>query len=212
MKKLIKPIVSVVLLPLFVALFMMSAKAPADNTGYKIGDKAADFKLKNVDGKMVSLNEFGSAKGFIIVFTCNHCPFAKAYESRIMGLNAEFASKGYPVIAINPNDPTQVDEDSYNNMKSVAKTKGYKFPYLVDETQEVAKEYGAAHTPHVFVLQKSNSGLVVKYIGAIDDNSADETKVTKHYVADAVTELLAGKEVSVATTKAVGCGIKWSAK
>ena len=212
MKKTFKSIAQVALLPIFVMMFMMSAKAPADNTGYKVGDKAADFKLKNVDGKLVSLADFSSAKGFIVVFTCNHCPFAKAYESRIMRLNSEYASKGYPVIAINPNDPTQVDEDSYANMKTVAKTKGYQFPYLVDGTQEVAKEYGAAHTPHVFVLQKSANGLVVKYIGAIDDNSGDETKVTKHYVADAINDLLAGREVAVSTTKAVGCGIKWSAK
>jgi len=212
MKKLIKTIAPIVLLPLFVAIFMMSAKAPADNTGYKVGDKAADFNLKNVDGKMVSLAGLSSAKGYIMVFTCNHCPFAKAYESRIMGLNEEFAPKGYPVIAINPNDPTQVDEDSYSNMKTVAKIKGYKFPYLVDGTQEVAREYGAAHTPHVFVLQKTNDGNIVRYIGAIDDNSSDESKVTKHYVADAVNSLLEGKEVAVTTTKAVGCSIKWSAK
>src|SRR5277367_4533810 len=110
-------------------------------TGYQVGDKAIDFKLKNVDGKMVSMSDFKSAKGFIVVFTCDHCPFAKAYEDRIIALNTEFASKGYPVIAINPNDPTQVDEDSYTNMQARAKTKNYAFPYLLDETQNIAHAF-----------------------------------------------------------------------
>jgi peroxiredoxin len=178
-------------------------------TGYNIGDKASDFKLKNVDGKMVSLADYSTAKGFIVVFTCNHCPFAKAYESRIMDLNTKYASKGYPVIAINPNDPAQVDADSYANMQTRAKDKNYQFPYLIDETQSVARAYGAAHTPHVFVLQKSGNDLIVKYIGAIDDNSDDPTAVKQKYVENAVDNLLAGKPVNPSSTKAIGCGIKW---
>ena len=178
-------------------------------SGYNVGDKAMDFKLKNVDGKMVSLSDYKDAKGFIVVFTCNHCPFAKAYEGRIMDLNTKYASKGYPVIAINPNDPSQVDEDSYVNMQKRAKDKGYSFPYLMDETQDVAHAFGAAHTPHVFVLQKSGSDFIVKYIGAIDDNSDDPSAVKVKYVEDAVNNLLAGKPVSPATTKAIGCTIKW---
>src|SRR6187551_1121107 len=97
--------------------------------GYKVGDKATDFKLKNVNGKQVSLADYKSAKGFIVVFTCNHCPYAKAYEQRILGLDKMYASKGYPVIAINPNDTKAVPDDSYENMVSVAKAKGYTFPY-----------------------------------------------------------------------------------
>ncbi len=178
-------------------------------SGYNVGDKAMDFKLKNVDGKMVSLSDYKDAKGFIVVFTCNHCPFAKAYEGRIMDLNTKYASKGYPVIAINPNDPNVVEEDSYANMQKRAKEKGYTFPYLVDETQDIAHAYGAAHTPHVFVLQKSGSDFVVKYIGAIDDNSDDPSAVKVKYVEDAVNNLIAGKPVSPATTKAIGCSIKW---
>ena len=178
-------------------------------SGYNVGDKAMDFKLKNVDGKMVSLSDYKDAKGFIVVFTCNHCPFAKAYEGRIMDLNTKYASKGYPVIAINPNDPSQVDEDSYVNMQKRAKDKGYSFPYLMDETQDVAHAFGAAHTPHVFVLQKSGSDFIVKYIGAIDDNSDDPSAVKVKYVEDAVNNLLAGKPVSPSTTKAIGCTIKW---
>jgi peroxiredoxin len=178
-------------------------------TGYNVGDKAMDFKLKNVDGKMVSMSDYKTAKGFIVVFTCNHCPFAKAYEDRVIALNTKYAPLGYPVIAINPNDPTQVDEDSYANMQARAKAKNYQFPYLVDETQNIAHAYGAAHTPHVFVLQKSGSDLVVKYIGAIDDNSDDASAVKQKYVENAVNNLLAGKPVNPASTKAIGCTIKW---
>lgn len=178
-------------------------------TGYNVGDKAMDFKLKNIDGKMVSLSDYKDAKGFIVVFTCNHCPFAKAYEDRIKALNTKYASLGYPVIAINPNDPEQVDEDSYVNMQARAKAKSYAFPYLVDETQSVAHTYGAAHTPHVFILQKSGSDFVVRYIGAIDDNSDDPSAVKQKYVESAVDNLLAGKSVSPSSTKAIGCSIKW---
>jgi len=178
-------------------------------TGYQVGDKAMDFKLKNVDGKMVSMSDYKDAKGFIVVFTCNHCPFAKAYEGRIIALDAKYASLGYPVIAINPNDPTQVDADSYENMQARAKEKNYTFPYLVDETQAIAHAYGAAHTPHVFVLQKSDNDFVVKYIGAIDDNSDDPSAVKQKYVEDAVNNLLAGKPVNPSSTKAIGCSIKW---
>jgi len=177
-------------------------------TGYNVGDKAMDFKLKNVDGKMISLSDYKTAKGFIVVFTCNHCPYAKAYEDRIIALNTKYASQGYPVIAINPNAPT-VDDDSYANMQARAKAKNYQFPYLLDETQNIAGAYGAAHTPHVFVLQKSGSDFVVKYIGAIDDNSDDASAVKQKYVENAVDNLLAGKPVDPASTKAIGCTIKW---
>lgn len=178
-------------------------------SGYNVGDKATDFSLKNVDGKMVSMADYKDAKGFIIVFTCNHCPYAKAYEDRIIALNAKYASLGYPVIAINPNDPTQVKEDSYENMQARAKAKNYTFPYVIDESQKIARAYGAAHTPHAFVLQKSGNDYLVKYIGAIDDNSDDASAVKVKYVEDAVNSLLAGKPVSTPSTKAIGCGIKW---
>lgn len=188
------------------ALFATTAFAPA---GYNVGDKAIDFKLKNVDGKMVSLADYKDAKGFIVVFTCNHCPFAKAYEDRIIALDNKYRSKGYPVVAINPNDPTAVAEDDYATMQQRAKAKNYPFPYLVDGTQDIAKTYGATRTPHVFVLQKSGSDYIVKYIGAIDDNSDDAKAVKEKYVEEAVDALLAGKPVTTSNTKAIGCGIKW---
>lgn len=177
--------------------------------GYKIGDVARDFSLKNVDGKNVSLADFKDAKGYIVVFTCNHCPFSQAYESRIMSLDKKYASLGYPVIAINPNDVKSVPEDSYENMVARAKEKKYTFPYLYDESQQIASTYGAARTPHVFVIQKVNGNNILKYIGAIDNNADDANKVTAKFVENAVDALLAGKEIPLAETKAIGCTIKW---
>jgi peroxiredoxin len=190
------------------AMFLMIAATP-DNAGYKVGDKAMDFKLKNVDGKMVSMADYKSAKGYIVVFTCNHCPYAKAYEQRIMDLDKKYASQGYPVIAISSNDKNSVPDDSPENMATRAKDRHYTFPYLFDESQEIAKTYGAIKTPHVFVLTKEGANNVVKYIGAIDDNSEDASAVKVKYVENALTEIMAGKPVSVPTTKAIGCGIKW---
>lgn len=177
--------------------------------GYQVGDKARDFNLKNIDDKMVSLASIKEAKGFILVFTCNHCPYAVKYEDHIIALNNKYQKLGYPVIAINPNDATQYPDDNFDNMKKRAKSKGFTFPYLVDETQEIAKTYGATKTPHVYVLQKQNMDLIVKYIGAIDDNTDDASAAKEKYVEQAVNALLAGKEVPVTTTKAIGCGIKW---
>lgn len=174
--------------------------------GYDVGDIAADFKLKNVDGKLVSLSDFKTAKGFIVIFDCNTCPYSKAYSERIVALNKKYASSGFPVVAINSNDASQSSGDSYDEMIKIAKKKGYDFPYLVDETQLVAKSFGATNTPHVFVLTKE---LRVAYIGAIDDNARKPESVTKKYVENTVDALLAGQAVSVTKTKAIGCGIKW---
>jgi peroxiredoxin len=177
--------------------------------GYKPGDKAMDFKLKNIDGKMVSLTDYKDAKGIIVVFTCNHCPFSIKYEDRINGLAKKYNNAGYPLIAVNPNDTIQYADDSYSNMQKRAKDKGFVFPYLVDDTQAVAKAYGATKTPHVFLLQKEGKEFVVKYVGAIDDNTDDASAAKVKYVEQAIDELNAGKSVSVSTTKAIGCGIKW---
>jgi peroxiredoxin len=176
---------------------------------YKAGDNASDFNLKNVNGKIVSLSQFSDAKGFIVVFMCNTCPVVKKYEQRIIDLNNEFSGKGYPVIAINSNDKTVSPGDSFEDMQKTAKSRGYGFDYLYDESQEVAREYGATNTPHVFVLSRQGDKLKVEYAGAIDNNADDGSKADKHYVQDAVNALLKGKEAPVAGTKAVGCGIKW---
>lgn len=192
----------------FSVCVLAMASLAAQAQGYKPGDVATDFKLKNVDGKMVSLADYKKAKGFIVVFTCNHCPYAKAYEDRIVALDKKYAAKGYPVIAINPNDPAAYAEDSYDNMKIRAKEKGFTFPYLFDEGQTVFPKYGATKTPHVFILQKEGGNNVVRYIGAIDNNYANPNDVTEKYAEKAVDELLAGKPVSQPTTVAIGCGIK----
>ncbi len=191
----------------FLVMVALVAFAPV-KSGYDVGDTAADFKLKNVDGKMVSLSDFPDAKGFIVAFDCNTCPVSKAYNDRILALNKKYAPKGFPLIAINPNSPEISSGDSFDEMVRYAKKKGYDFPYLYDESQATVRAFGATNTPHIFVLAKSGSELKVAYIGAIDDNSRDAEKVKKHYVENAVDALLAGKPVETTKTKAVGCGVK----
>jgi len=173
--------------------------------GYKIGDAATDFSLKNVDGKMVSLADYKDAKGYIIIFTCNHCPYAMMYEKRIIELHKKYSKQGYPVIAINPNDPEVVPEDDFESMKKISKKKKYPFAYLIDEGQTVYPKFGATKTPHVFVLDKNK---VVKYIGAIDDNAKDEAGVKIKYLENAIAAVDSGKQPDPSTTKAVGCSIK----
>lgn len=184
-----------------------SAKEPGE--GYKVGDYARDFSLLNVDGKKVSLAQYKDAKGFIVIFTCNHCPYAKMYEDRIIELNNKYAAKGYPVIAINPNDTDQQQEDSFENMQKRAKEKGFTFPYLHDTSQEITTAYGATRTPHVYLLNKKKKGYKVEYIGAIDNNHKDAAKVDQKYVEDAIQQLMAGKKPKTTFTKAIGCSIKW---
>lgn len=179
-----------------------------NGSGYQVGDVATDFSLKNVNDKMVSLKDFKDAKGYIVVFTCNHCPFAVAYEDRIISLDKKYKDLGYPVIAINPNNPAVQTADSFELMKVRAKEKGFTFPYLFDEGQKIYPQYGATKTPHVYLLQKTAKGNVVKYIGAIDDNSNDASAVKTKYLEDAVDALLSDKEIEIKTTKAIGCSIK----
>jgi len=194
-----------------VAGFLMLASFKPEG-GLKVGDKAADFKLKNIDGKEVSLSgNFKGAKGAVVVFTCNHCPFAKEYEDRIIALDKKYKGLGYPVVAINPNDPAKSPEDSYDNMQKRSKEKGFTFPYLFDETQATAHTYGATNTPHIYILQKTGNDFIVKYIGAIDDNHEDAKAVKEKYAEEALDALLAGKPVATTKTKAIGCTIKWKA-
>ena len=176
--------------------------------GYHIGDVATDFELKNIDGKTVSLSDFKSAKGFIVAFTCNTCPYSVAYEDRIEALNKKYANQGYPVIAIMPNNTDVRPGDNMEAMQARAKAKGFTFPYLMDEGQKIYPKYGATKTPHIYILQKTEKGNVVKYIGAIDDNYKDPTAVSKKYVEAAVDALLSGKEIEEKQTRAIGCSIK----
>lgn len=174
--------------------------------GYKIGDQARDFKLKNVNGKFFSLSGIENAKGYIVVFTCNNCPYALAYQDRIIELNDKYAPLGYSVVAINPNDKDVSGSDGFENMQKRAKEKKYLFPYLYDETQEIARTYGATRTPHVFLLDQDR---IVRYIGAIDDNHEEPEAVKEKYLENAIEALRNGKEITVKETKALGCSIKW---
>ncbi|MES2747814.1 MAG: thioredoxin family protein [Bacteroidota bacterium] len=191
----------------FLIISVMTLFSPSAPTvgGYKPGDTATDFKLKSVDGKMYSMANYKDAKGFIVVFTCNTCPFAVKYEDRVNQLAKKYKSKGYVLLAINSNDPEVQPDDTFDLMKDRAKDKGYAFPYLVDEGQKIYPQYGATKTPHVFLLDKN---LVVKYIGAIDDNADDASAVKEKYLENAIAALESGKEPSPALTKAIGCSIK----
>jgi peroxiredoxin len=196
-------------LTLFIAVGTLAAFTVAKPVaGYKVGDMATDFSLKNIDGKKVSLKDMKNAKGYIVIFTCNHCPYAQAYEDRIIALDKKYKKMGYPVVAINPNNPEKQKDDSFDKMQLRAREKGFTFPYLLDEGQKIYPQYGATKTPHVYLLQKTKSGNQVKYIGAIDDNYEDAAAVKQKYVENAVNALLKGQEVKVKETKAIGCSIK----
>ncbi len=191
---------------LFTASLMLSSMVFSQ--GYKVGDMASDFKLKNTDGKYVSLSDYPGAKGFAVIFTCNHCPYAKAYQDRILLLDMKYKALDFPVIAISSSDPSIVPDDSYEQMVIRAKEKAYTFPYLFDENQDVMHQFGAQRTPHVFLLEKKDKDLIVQYIGAIDDNFQEPEKVTNPYLANAIDALLAGNKPKPTFTKAIGCGIK----
>lgn len=196
-------------LSLIVIMTVVSAfTVKPDTDGYKVGDLATDFSLENIDGKLVSLSDYINAKGFIVIFTCNTCPYAVAYEDRIVALDKKYASKGYPVIAIMPNNTDVKPGDNMEAMKARARAKGFTFPYLMDKEQKIYPQYGATKTPHVYILEKTRKGNEVKYIGAIDDNYKDSALVTTKYVEDVVDTLLDGGDVKVKETRAIGCSIK----
>jgi peroxiredoxin len=190
---------------LLLTSWMGSTDVTPTGDGVKVGDKAPDFNLKNIDGKMLGLKDLKKEKGVIVLFTCNHCPYAVMYEDRIIALHKKYAPLGYPVVAINPNDPELQPADSFEKMIERAKEKKFSFAYLFDEGQKVYPAYGATRTPHVFLLDKNR---VVRYIGAIDDNAQDATAVKTKYLEDAIAALEAGKKPNPNFTKAVGCSIK----
>lgn len=193
---------------LIACLLTLGVMAKAQN-GYQVGDVASDFNLKNVDGKNVSLASYANAKGYIVVFTCNTCPVAKAYQDRVEALNKTYAAKGYPVIAINTNDPVASPGDSYVKMQERAKEKNFSYAYLEDPNHVYTKKFGANKTPHVFVLQKTAKGNEVAYIGAIDNDQEEVNASRTIYVQNAINALLEGKKPAITSTKAIGCSIKW---
>ena len=193
---------------LSIILVFISAFTTAQNKGYKVGDEATNFTLENIDGKKTSLSDYKDAKGFIIVFTCNTCPYSVAYEDRIMALDKKYKTKGYPVVAINPNDPAAKSGDSMAAMKVRAKEKGFTFPYLLDVGQKIYPQYGASRTPHVYILERQGNKYIVQYIGAIDNSSRNPDAVTERYAEDALDALLAGQQPTTTYTRAIGCSIK----
>jgi len=178
--------------------------------GLGIGDKAPSttVKMKNVDGSELSIADVAGKQGTLVMFSCNHCPFVKAWQGRIASVGNAAKTKGIGVIVINPNDPTDYPEDSYAEMQKRSKDLGFTFPYVVDATSDVARAFGATRTPEAFLFDKD--GKLV-YHGAIDD-SKEADQVTAHFLQDAINAALAGKAVPVAETKAIGCSIKFRSK
>ena len=173
------------------------------------GEVAPAIKLLNVDSKVVTFDDYPAAKGFIIIFTCNTCPYSKAYEQRVIALNNKYASLGFPVIAINPNNPGVSPGDSFEKMKERAASKKYTFPYLYDDGQIVTTAYGAKNTPHVFLINKTPQGNIIAYTGAIDNDTPDTNPAKTKYAEDAIAALLDNKTPATAVTKAIGCRIAW---
>ena len=173
--------------------------------GYKVGDKAEDFKLPGVDGLQYSLSTFKDVEGYVIIFTCNTCPVAQKYEQRIIALQNGYFHAGFPVIAINSNNPAVVSGDNFEAMKKRSIAKKYPFVYLADADAKVCNKFGATNTPHVYLLDKNR---IVKYIGAIDDNADDVSAVKNRYLENAIMALKSGKNPDPNMTKAFGCSIK----
>jgi peroxiredoxin len=199
--KILKSIVVLIVAGLLTAFTLKTV-----DTGYEIGDTIEGFSLMNTDDAMVSLTDYPLAKGFIIVFTCNTCPYSIANEDRIIALDKKYKPQGFLVIAINPNDPIAVPDDSFDKMKLRGREKGFTFPYLLDKGQKVYPKFGATKTPHVYIVTQND--LKVQYIGAIDNSSRDASAVTEKYVENAVDALLAGEEIEKTATRAIGCSIK----
>jgi len=167
---------------------------------------SADLKMTNAVGKSMSLADIKGKEGALVIFTCNHCPFVKAWQDRMVKIANTYAAKGVGVAFVNANDPVAIPEDDLDHMRQLAETKGYTFPYLMDETSAVAHAFGATRTPEAFLFDKD--GKLV-YHGTIDDSTYDAAKVTKPYVENALAELVAGKAISEPETKSVGCTIKF---
>jgi peroxiredoxin len=208
-----------VLLYFFCSSFTSNTAFADEHKPLAIGSKAPDFTLMGIDGKMYSLSSFSKAKILVIVFTCDHCPTAQAYEQRVIKLTNEYKPKGVDVVAVMPNDPKSVQlselgyadlGDTYNEMKVHAQRKHFNFPYLYDGDHEtMAKAYGPAATPHVFIFDKDR---ILRYQGRIDDVEKPTGTPKNFDTRNAIEDLLAGKEVAVKTTKVFGCSIKWAEK
>jgi thiol-disulfide isomerase/thioredoxin len=174
--------------------------------GSKVPAAVAKTKMKNVDGKMLSLTDVAGKSGTLVIFTCNHCPFARDWEQRIVELGNSYAGKGIGVVLVNANDPTMHAEDGFDEMQAHAKNRGMKIPYVVDDTSAVARAFGASVTPEAFLFDKTGK---LAYHGTIDDNRQDAAKVKARYLKDALDAVVAGKAPAVPETKGLGCSIKF---
>jgi peroxiredoxin len=172
----------------------------------KTGSKMPNFSLKGIDGEVYNEKKLEGMRGVIIAFTCNHCPYVKAYENRLKEIAKTYENKGVTLLAISSNDAVKYPEDSFNEMKKRGEEKNFNFPYLYDETQEVAIDFGATHTPEVFLF---NAEKKLVYHGKIDDNWQEPEKVKNKYLKAAIDEMLNGEDISVPETFSIGCTIKW---
>lgn len=171
-----------------------------------IGDSLIPFSLPGVDGKTHSTDDYTSKAVLVVMFSCNHCPYVKAWEDRMVQIQADYAEQGVQFLAINANDTVKYPADSFEAMKVRAAEKGFNFPYLFDESQQIAAAYGAQRTPEVFVFDADRT---LRYHGAIDDNYEDPAAVQRPYLRQALDAILAGKTPAVSETPPVGCTIKW---
>lgn len=172
----------------------------------KIDSLLPQFNLSGTDGNSYSSEGFKNKNILIVIFSCNHCPYVQAYEERMIDLQKEFKDRGVQIVAINSNDDSKYPEDSFDEMKKRAVERKFNFPYLRDETQKIAKAFGASHTPQIFLFNKERK---LKYEGKIDDNWQEPDRVQNHYLRDAITEVLDEREVSIPETFSIGCTIKW---
>ena len=191
----------------FFALFVLSVITLSAQP-ISVGSVAPDFSLTNIDGATISLSDYSNEKGVMVIFSCNPCPYVIAYEDRIIDLHNRYASQGFPLVLINPNDAEKQPVDSMDEMRVRAEEKNYPFPYLKDEDQSVYEAYGATRTPEIFLLKNNGNGeFVVAYTGTVDDNYKDASAVTASYASEAVEALLKGETPNPASTVAIGCSI-----
>jgi peroxiredoxin len=179
------------------------------STDTELGSRPPEFTLAGVDGRSWSLGDFAEAKALVVIFMCNHCPYVQAVRGRINALAREYGPRGVKVVGINSNDSVRYPDDSFEAMKKEAKTHGFGFPYLWDESQAVARAYGAVCTPDFYVYGKKGSAFALAYRGRLDDNWKDESAVTRRDLARALDALLSGTEVAGNAVPSMGCSIKW---
>ena len=200
-------IIGVVIALNFWAVGLAQANSVADSSTIKQDAIVQPFLLKSVSGEFVGMSTYPEAKGMIVVFTCNHCPFAKLYPERMNELHRKYSAKGIPLLAISSTDTVLFEEDGFAEMQKISQQQGFVFPYLFDAEQTVVQDFGAQKTPHAFVLARSEEGWKIVYSGSIDDNGADPSAVKHKYVEDAVMAVLKHKKVKVAHTSSIGCFI-----